>query len=196
MFNDLDHPNVTLSEWAAFKASETARQSFVTQIVDRRDCGIFPDWFVPLARGAAIASPALLSEAGYRKGMRRPRDWRTSDGDCYWLNVGYTQGADSLDRLIVRECEGHEWWVIERRIADIDQVLVCSFGSTLILTPSHISAIRLAQHCNVKNPPHGLRWINQAPDDCAAAIELAQRRHVDELFGANSVDPEGSHKAS
>jgi hypothetical protein len=57
----------------------------------------------------------------------------------------------------------------------------------------------LAAGSGGKCPPIkiGLRWIKQAPDDCPAAIELAQRRHVDELFGANSADPEGHlHKVS
>jgi hypothetical protein len=191
MFNDVDHPNVTLSEWEAFKASEAAQQSLIREVVDRSDCGFFPNWFVPLARGVAIASPALLSEAGYRVGMRRRRDWRTSDGDCYWLNVGYTKGADRLDRLIVRLCGDHEWWIIERRVADIEQVLVCNFGSTPILTPGYKSAMCLAMHCSVDNPPHGLRWIKLAPDDCEGAIEFALERHVDELFGAHSAHPEG-----
>ena len=65
-------------------------------------------------------------------------------------------------------------------MADVDQVLVCCFGSTPIFTRSYTSAICLAVNCNVDNPPQGLRWIKQAPDDCQAAIEFARRRQIDE----------------
>ena len=100
MFNDADHPNVTLPEWKGFKVSETARQGHIAQVVDRRDCGFFPDWYVPLARGVAIAGPALLREAGYDDGMRRPRNWIT-----HWTPTvtrcarGYTKGADRSNFL-------------------------------------------------------------------------------------------------
>jgi hypothetical protein len=191
MFYDVDHPNVTLSEWEAFKSSETTRQSVITKVVDRAVCGFFPDWFVPLARGVAIAGHALLTEARYRKGMRRPRNWINWDPDCYWLSVGYTKGADRSNRLDVRRCDGHDWWLIERRMADVDQVLVCNFGSTPIIAPSYTSAMCLALHCNVDNPPHGLRWIKQAPDDCSGAIEFARQRRIDE------AQPEGQlHKVA
>ena len=180
MFNDVDHPHVTLSDWEAFKASETARQCRIAEVVDRGDCGCFPDWFVPLARGVAIASDALLSEAGHRKGMRRQRNWIKLDPDSYSLRVGYTNGADRSNLLIVRRCDKHEWWVIERRMADIDEVLVCGFGSTPILAPSYTSAMCLSLLCNVDKPPHGLRWIKQAPDDCPGAIEFALKRRIDE----------------
>jgi hypothetical protein len=178
MCNDVDHPNVTLSEWEAFKASETARQSLVREVVDRSDCGFFPDWYAPLARGAAIASDVLLREAGYRKGMHRPPDWLANNSDCFVL-----YGPRASDDLIVRRCGNHECWIIERGTAHRPEVLVCSFGSTPIVTPSYISAMCLAMHCNVDNPPHGLRWIKQAPDDCEGAIEFALERNVAEIIG-------------
>ena len=58
-------------------------------------------------------------------------------------------------------------------MGDVRQALVCNFGSTPIIAPSYTSAMCLALHCNVDNPPHGLRWIKQAPDDCSSAIEFA-----------------------
>jgi hypothetical protein len=94
MFSDVDHPNVTLSEWEAFKASETTRQSLITEVVDRRDCGFFPDWYVPLARGVAIAGPALLRESGYDDGMRRPNDWLTNGPDCFKLYINGPHVSD------------------------------------------------------------------------------------------------------
>jgi hypothetical protein len=77
VFNDPDHPDVSLAEWEAFKAVEKARQSLFTDVVDRQDSGFFPKWFVPLARGVVIASPALLCEViakecpGHETGFRR-----------------------------------------------------------------------------------------------------------------------------
>ena len=61
MFSDVNHPNVTLSEWEAFKAAETARQSLITDIVDRGDCGFFPDWYVPLAREVADCRSCIVA---------------------------------------------------------------------------------------------------------------------------------------
>ena len=184
------HPNVTLSDWQAFKASETSRPSLIAEIVDRRDCGCLPDWFVPLARGVAIASDALLRRAGHRDGVRRRPGWREVDRHCYRQLTG-GEGPNWPDVLIVRRCDKHEWWAIERRVADVDEVLVCSFGSTPIFTRSYQSAMRLAMHCNVDDPPHGLRWVKEAPDDCSGAIEFARRRRIGE------AQPEGQlHKVA
>ena len=97
------------------------------------------------------------------------------------------EGFCWLNTLVVRRCDKHDWWLIERRVADVDQILVCSFGSTPIVTTSYASAMRLAMHCNVDSPPHGLRWIKQAPDDCEGAIEFAYEREVNETCGANST---------
>jgi hypothetical protein len=187
MFSDVNHPNVTLSEWEAFKVSETARQSLITEIVDREDCGFFPDWFTPLARGVAIAAPVLLAEVGYRKGMRSPPDWIKRNPDVYSLPLGHTKGAKRSDALIARRCDKHNLWMIERRVADVEQVLVCIFGSTPILAPDCKSAMCLAKHCNVDNPPHGLRWINFAPADCENAIKFAKERHAHETFGTGEA---------
>ena len=175
MFYDVNHPNVTLSEWEAFKSSETDRQSLITEVVNRRDCGFFPDWYVPLARGVAIAGQALLREAGYEEGIPRPSHWLTHGLDCF---LSYVNGPS--DELIVRLCDKHEWWIIERIIGGIEEVLVCSFGSTPILTPNYKSAMCLALHCNVDKPPHDLRWIKLAPDDCEGAKEFALKRRIDE----------------
>ena len=84
--------------------------------------------------------------------------------------------------LPVRRCDKHEWWVIERRVADVDEVLVFNFGSTPIFTRGYQSAMRLAMYCNGNNPPHGLRWIKETPDDCPGAIEFARKRRIDEAL--------------
>lgn len=77
--------------------------------------------------------------------------------------------------------------MIERRVADVDQVLVCCFGSTPIFTRSYTSAICLAVYCNINNPPHGLLWIKQAPDDCSDAIEFAYQRLRNEALADSAV---------
>ena len=184
------HPNVSLSDWQAFIATETSRRSLIGEVVDRSECGCLPDWFVPLARGVAIASDALLRQAGHHDGMHRPRGWREVDRHCYRQLLG-GEGPSWPDVLVVRRCDKHEWWAIERRVADVWEVLVCDFGSTPIFTRSYQSAIRVAMHCNGTNSPHGLRWIKQAPDDCSGAIEFARKRRIDE------AQPEGQlHKVA
>ncbi len=41
MFSDIDHPNVTLLDWQAFKASETARQCLIAEVVERTNATVF-----------------------------------------------------------------------------------------------------------------------------------------------------------
>ncbi len=75
MMHEDGHPNVTLSDWQAFVAWQKSRvsPSPIEEVVDRNETGCLPDWFVPLARGIAIASDDLLREAGHHHGMYRPR---------------------------------------------------------------------------------------------------------------------------
>ena len=154
-----DHPDVTLSDWQTFHKEFPPH--LIDEVTDRNECGCLPDWFVPLARGVAIASDELLRKAGYHRGMRKPDGWRKIDRDCYSRVIG-DQGGRWVDTLVVRRCDKHERWVIQRRVADFDEVLVFNFGSTPIFTRSYQSAMRVAMYCNGNNPPHGLRWIKQA----------------------------------
>ena len=107
--------------------------------------------------------------------MPRPSGWHTHGPDCF---LCYVNGPS--DELIIRQCDKHEWWIIERINRGKEEVLVCSFGSTPILTPSYTSAMCLAIHCDVDKPPHDLRWIKLAPDDCPGAIEFALKHRLDE----------------
>jgi hypothetical protein len=126
--------------------------------------------------------------------MPRPRGWLTHGPDCFVL---FINGPLSSDELIIRRCDKHEWWIIERWVAHRQEVLVCGFGSTPILTPSYISAMCLAMHCDVDNPPRGLRWIKQAPHDCPGAIEFACERGIDEALDAISAHAAGHlHKVA
>ncbi len=178
------HFFVTLKEWRGFKSWQEFCKIFpshlIDELIDRDDCGCLPDWFVPLAPGVMIASDEFLRQAGHHRGMHRPRDWRKVSRHCYSRRIG-GEGICWVNTLAVTRCDKHEWWMIERKVADVDEVLVFDFASIPIFTRSYASAMRLAMHCNVDNPPHG-RWIKQAPDDCAGAIELARQRRIKEAF--------------
>ena len=76
-------------------------------------------------------------------------------------------------------------------MASVDETLVFDFASTPILTRSYASAMRLAIYCNVSNPPHGLRWVQQAPNDCSGAIQFARKRRIEEALSAQSAQREG-----
>jgi hypothetical protein len=91
-----------------------------------------------------IASDALLHQAGHYHGMHRPRGWREVSPDCCSQVIG--KGFSWPDVLVVRRCDKHEWRAIQRRVADLDEVLVFDFGSTPVFTRNCISAMRLAMH--------------------------------------------------
>jgi hypothetical protein len=70
-------------------------------------------------------------------------------------------------------------------------VVTYAGGRDKILAPNVKLAICLATHCNVDNPPHGLRWIPQVPVDCEGAKTFAHQRYVHEAFGFDKVPSEG-----
>ena len=72
MVHDECHPDVSLSHWEAFR--NEASPYLIEKVLDRSATRL-PRRFVPLARGAAIASPYLLRRAGYRPGSYRARGW-------------------------------------------------------------------------------------------------------------------------
>ena len=189
------HFIVTLEEWRGFKSrhesSKMYQSHLIDELIDREKCGCFPDWFVPLAPGVMIAGDELLRQAGHHRGMHRPRGWSPFGSDYYTKVIRRYRNSPLLpDLLAVRRCDKHKWWMIERRIAEVNEVLVFDFASIPILTRNYASAMRLAMHCNVDNPQHG-HWIKQAPDDCAGAIELARQRRIKEALAVNSAQPEG-----
>ena len=51
MFSDDKHLDVTLSDWEAFRREFSPFR--IEEVVDRNEIEL-PDWFLPLARGAAI----------------------------------------------------------------------------------------------------------------------------------------------
>jgi hypothetical protein len=170
------HPDVSLEHMKTWQ-NVCSSLSFISEVIDRSECRI-PDWFVPLARGAAIASPALLWRAGYSPGMGYLDDWYEHPSDCF------RQFPPCRETLVVRMCEDTNLWAVEwlgrvRSHFD-DEVLVHTFGSTPIFTRSCESAMRLAVHCREKRPPAGLRWIKACPTNLDAAIEFAKTRQLDE----------------
>src|SRR6185312_12024054 len=166
--SDPEHPDTTLADWNAFK---TASSPYLIDKVVDRSATHLPDWFVPLARGAAIASSYLLSKAGYRQGMGLCPVARTMiKRDARYLEV------DGDNRLVLRRYGrlwSVEWWNDDRRqmYTNVDKVLVHSFGSTPILAPSCEAASYLAVAC-MGGTGAGLRWINACPVDYQNAIEF------------------------
>jgi hypothetical protein len=174
MFHDVDHPRVPLSDWQTFK---NCPPRLIGEVIDRTEAQL-PDWFVPLARGVALPSDALLRSVGYRDGMSCPSGWDKTHCDVF--------ERDNIDlkRLKVRQCSNQGLWTVERwrdlwrPYVHSDEVLVHDFGSTPIFTRSYQSAMQLAMHCELK-PPLGLRWIAACPPKYQDAIN---ERRVNELL--------------
>jgi hypothetical protein len=186
MLSCLDHPNVTLSDWQTFRKDFS--RFVIDEVIERSGCGV-PDWFLPLARGAAIASDTLLHQAGYRHGMRRPLGW-IEPSPNYFVRIKDHLAPNCS--LMVRECEDTSLWTIERLnevrcSEDVDEILVHLFGSTPIFTRNYQSAMRLAIHSHVNDPFHGLRWIKAIPINRDVAIEIARQRH--EASAATGMRP-------
>ena len=170
------HPITTQFDWAVFRRDHSPY--LIKEVIDRSECCV-PNWFVPLARGMAIASDALLRRVGHRPGMYRPRGWREASPHYFLREIG----RDSF--LMVRECGETNLWTVERlgevrRHVDDDDILVHVFGSTPICTRSYPSAMRLAMHCHANDSPNGLRWIKMSPENLELAIETARKRQIDE----------------
>jgi hypothetical protein len=182
-FSDPEHPDTTLTDWSAFQKGFSPH--LIDTILDRRAAHL-PVWFVPLARGAAIASSYLLRKAGYWPGMGLcPVARTTIEPDARHLEV------DGDNRLVVRRCGclwTVEWWNDDRRPfhKDADQVLVHSFGSTPILTRCCESASYLAVAC-MGGTGAGLRWINACPVDYQNAVKFAKKRRIDETRSQSNV---------
>jgi hypothetical protein len=89
MVHDECHPDVPPSDWNTFR-NEFLPYLF-EEILDRSSIKL-PEWFLPSARGAEIASPYLLHRAGYRPGSRRAPSWDKLHCDVLSKDIG----SDSL----------------------------------------------------------------------------------------------------
>lgn len=157
MINKIVHANVSLSDWQAFRSSPPQR--LVEVVIDGRHD--LPSWYVPSARGVAVASNQLLRAVGYHSESKHPRGWIKNDCGVFVRQVGWKT-------LFVRQYGDEGLWTVERwnwpgGPAVADEVLVLRFGSTPIFTRDAQSAMRLASHCHEKEPPSGLHWISAVP---------------------------------
>jgi hypothetical protein len=183
MFHEDGHPDITLSDWKAFRKEFSPH--LIEEVIDRSEIKL-PGRFVPLARGVAIPSSYLLGRAGYRPGSNRARGWRKTHCDVFLKDIG-------PDSLIVRGYCGQPLWQIERNGSTTrphghpNKTLVHNFGSTPIVARNYQSATYLAEFCYWNDAPAGLRWIDECPDDISAAIEFAQKRRTDEVIAACSL---------
>lgn len=183
MFYDPDHPDVSLSEWRTFTREYPLH--LVAEVIDRSEVTV-PDWFVPLARGVAIASDALLRDAGHRPGMCRPHGW-LKRGHTFLRMTGHT--PKGWEHLRVWECSEPRLWTVERlsesrSYEHSDEVLVLQFGSTPIFIRTYQSAMRLAMHCHANGPPAGLRWITACPANYQEAVD---ERRIDEIVAGRKA---------
>jgi hypothetical protein len=182
-----DHPHVIWHEWKTFKEYSNY---LIEEVIDRREIEL-PKWYVPLARGAAIPSSYLLRISGYRPGSYRPRGWVRPHYDVLWKDIG-------PDTLVVRG--GKPLWQIERNGSPgrphrhPNKALVHLFGSTPILARTYQEATYLAEFCYRNNPPAGLRWIDECPDDMSGAIEFYRIRRIVEVVMPSTRLPRGGSK--
>ncbi len=183
MICEPDHPCTPLRDWQAF--CKDFSPYLIAEVIDRSECNL-ASWFVPLARGAAIASDSLLRRAGYRPGIGFPPEWY-EDNHNY-----FTRHLVGDRHLMVRECEGTNLWTVEqlggaRRIVDVDNVLVHVFGSTPIFTRNCQSAMWLAEHCHARVPPNGLHWMRAIPKALELTLPIVSRRKLlEEAFSVLS----------
>jgi hypothetical protein len=175
-FNDPEHPNTPLADWNSFQKEFSP---YIFESVIDRKAAQLPEWFVPLARGAGIASPYLLREAGYRPGLGLcPAEHTTIEPDACHLELWY--GSAVVRRFGFL-------WTVEWRVEDranyykSDHTLVYLFGSTPILARSREEASYLAVDfiAGIRQG-YGLRWINAQTIDEENAIRFLKKRTRDE----------------
>jgi hypothetical protein len=178
MVHDECHPDVSLSDWEAFRKEVSPH--LIEKVLDRTQVQL-PYWYLPLARGAAIPSSYLLRRAGHRPGSYRARGWFKPKRPPSREEV-YKDFGD--DRLLILRCKPF-WWIARntgpwRRPHDhTNFALVHNFGSTPILTRTYQEATYLAEFCLKEGPPAGLCWVHECPDDMNDAIDFALDRGVD-----------------
>jgi hypothetical protein len=165
MFFDVDHREIPLSNWQTFLKEPPPH--LIAEVIDRSKLGL-PWWFVPFARGVAIASHALLREAGHRLGMHRQPGWLNYNVDLFRWMIDWDPFNGRW--LLVRQCNNRGLWTVERwrkkrPHGNADEVLVHQFASTPIFTRSYQAATRLALYCHETGPPAGLRWISACPEN-------------------------------
>ena len=173
MFREEGHPDISLSDWNAFR-NDFSPYLFEA-VLDRRD-GFIANRIVPLARGPAAASPAFLHRVGYRPGMRRRRGWRKTKAGTLTRNI------DLEYYLLIRELPGQKLWTIEHHAytSAFTEIFVFLFGSTPVVTRTPQSATYIADFC-FEHVPAGFRWIKSIPSDYQTARRRALQRQSSEI---------------
>jgi hypothetical protein len=178
---EIGNADIPLSEWEAFRA--TPPRDLVAEVIDRSETEL-PAYCVPLARGVAVASDALVHRAGYRSGSPRPRRWLPLRADCSrgWDGVALVSEARHGDLLYTRRY-GDLWNVEWATQGMLPQILVARFGSTPLVSRTCHEAMRLGALC-LSAPPDGLCWVSASGCDRSEhLIELAKERTVNEAGG-------------
>lgn len=174
MFYDGRIPDVAPADWESFRNGYSP--ALIEEVIDREQAGL-ADWFLPLSRGIAIASVALLRQTDCRDGKWPSREWWEQSPGFF------TRKMPDFRSLIVRQSNDDDLWSIERwnagRKSEVDEVLVFYFGATPIFTRSHTSGMRLAMRCHLSEPPHGLRWF-KGPLDVYGAMEFVKKRSTED----------------
>jgi hypothetical protein len=174
------HSNTSLADWRSF-CKDVPSFRF-GQVIDRSELKI-PDHLVPLARGAAIPSDALL------------------DRCCPWLEAISWRSASSPDFLtftfgfqgLFVQKFGDLWTIGRWGATEHTERLVFVFGSTLICTRDQRDAKNLAWFgWNEGFPAHGLFWIRDVPEDYQQAIEWTRQRAIDDAACVSNV-PSRAH---
>jgi hypothetical protein len=183
MVHDDCHPNVSLSDWKEYCGWSSPHP--FERVVDRSEARL-PDWYLPLARGAAIPGRQLLSRAGYRAGSHRARGWFKPNGEELYKDLG-------SDCLIVQR--SGPFWRIGRDTGALGRphnhwhfALIDLFGSTPIITRTYQEATYLAEFCFKEGHLTGLRWVHECPDDMNGAIDFALQRRINEARTARNLN--------
>jgi hypothetical protein len=177
---EVGHADIPLSEWEAFRAAPP--RDLIAEVIDRSNTEV-PDYCVPLARGVAVASDALLERAGYCPGRSRPRRWDPLRSDFSRGWNGVTQVSEGrLGGLLYTRRYGGLWNVEWARQGMLPQILVFRFGSTPIVTRTCDEAMLLGELC-LSSPPDGLCWVSVSGRDCGEhLIEFAKERTINEVL--------------
>jgi hypothetical protein len=173
MFKEIGHPNVSRADWELSR-SEFSPFSF-SEVINRRKV-TYPKWYLPLARGAAIASDYLLDKAGYAPGRQLPSGWEPQEPGVFKRTLG------DRSTLRVRQCGIQPLWTVELfhpngKWVKSDKVLVFLFGSTPVLTRDHVSAAHLADWAFANKLIGSLRWVDAFPLDHKRALAFARQRN-------------------
>jgi hypothetical protein len=177
---EVGHADIPPSEWEAFR--DAPPRDLIGEVVDRSKTEL-PEYCVPLARGVAVASDALLERAGYRPGRSRPRRWRPLRADCSrgWDGVAFVNEVRRGGGLYTRRY-GDLWNVEWATQGMLPQILVVRDGSTPIVTHTCDEAMLLGELC-LSAPPEKLCWVSVSGRDCGEdLIELAKERTVNEAL--------------